>query len=128
MVRIREAKDYLLSKLWPVVIGAGAMGGVWLYNAPPSNVIAPSPDRIIPSSVERKMANGALKPDLFEVRTCNVDSKNYGVYQTMFIVYNTEEDKVRDENGVMLLASVVEGSPVFTPYEGQEWRCKRPRF
>ncbi len=124
---LRDVGGYLAPRFGPFALGAAVMGVIWLYNDPASNIIASSPDRIIPSAIERTMATEALNPDLLEVRICNADPKQEG-NETVFVIYNSKEDREEDENGVKLLVSLgLDGSPVLTSYEGEKWRCGRPR-
>jgi len=127
--KVSNVKNYLSSRAGPFILGAIIVGGFSLFNSSPSNVIASSPDRIIPSAIEKNitMADGALNLDLFEARICNADPDQTG-YETVFVMYRNEEDKAKGKNEMRLLASVVDGSSVFTPYEGEDWRCRRPRF
>ena len=58
------------------LIGAAVMGGLWINYATPSNLIASSPDRIIPQNA-RDMAPGAANPDSLVLRVCNAETSKY---------------------------------------------------
>jgi len=101
-------------KILPVILG-GAAGMIWVYAnyVPSSDVIASSPDRIIPAAEE--MAEGALNPDLLEVRVCDADTDKDG--KELLFVYDGQRQigTVGSDKKIVIL-----------PYEPEEytaWRC-----
>ena len=103
-------------KIWPFV-GGVVVGMVVIYSnyVPSSDLIASSPDRIIPASMG--MAKGALNPDKLEVRVCNTDDDPDKAGKELVFVYD----------GKKQVGTVGEdGYIVIEPYEVEEmytWRC-----
>ena len=93
-----------------VISGAVGMAFIAIKYVPSSDVVAPSPDRIIPAASD--MADGALDPDKLEVRVCEANTDQQG--QELVFVYD----------GKRQVGTVgQEGYIIISPYEGNEWRC-----
>ena len=119
MSEMKGIWKWVRPKIWPVILSGGA-GMLWVYAkyVPSSDLVASSPDRIIPAASRNAdgtldMAKGALNPDKLEVRVCDADEKQEG--EELLLVYGEKKQ----------LGTVgPEGYPVFTPYTAEYmWRC-----
>ena len=118
---VRETWEWVRPKILPLIIG-GVAGMAYIGSefVPSSDVIASSPDRIIPAASRNSdgtlnMSEGALNTDLLEVKVCDADSdKEDKPGQESVFVYDGKK-----QVAILRPDGYIEGRP----YEGKSWRC-----
>jgi len=118
MKGIKNTWNWFKPKIAPLIIGGMvAAAYVEIKYVPPSDVIASSPDRILPVASRKAdgtldMAEGALKPGLLEVKVCDAYPKKEG--KEFVFVYNEKKQVgTVGPNGYI----------VITPFEDELYWC-----